>query len=279
VTILYTVLGIVALLVLLLYVGAPLLVRFSMQLKARPTILPIDVPHMPPEVYGYFGGTAPALTACGFNIASYVYIPDQVPNVTAYIALWVNPFAGQMATAVVVYPSAAPSAGPRAKIYVEFLTKLADGMAILTNNSGDLGAFKKSAQKDTLRAARVQDPGMLYHIHRNREARLANSGARRYLPEPGREAVAFVEAVAWDTRKQLTTGYFYEAEPDVLRPTLLGALLMTWGELPPFKQIRLARSDREAEREMRQAMEGPPPPPVRANVTHESPYRLPPGPG
>ncbi len=51
---------------------------------------------------------------------------------------------------------------------------------------------------------------------------------------------------------------------------------MTWGELPPFKQIRLARSDREADRQLREAMQGPPPQPLRANVTHESPYRTPP---
>src|SRR6187431_658465 len=102
VTALYIVLAIVAGLLLLMYVGGPLVIKATLKLKARPRIIPIDVPNMPPEVYGYFGGTAPALTACGFSIASYIYIPDQVPNATAYVALWVNRPAGQMATAVVI---------------------------------------------------------------------------------------------------------------------------------------------------------------------------------
>ena len=277
-TFVYVVLAIVAGLVLLMYVGAPLIIKATLKLKVRPRIIPIDVPHMPPEVYGYFGATAPAFTACGFNIASYVYIPDQVPNATAYVALWVNHPAGQMATAVVIYPTPqAAAGGTTAKIYVEYLTKLAEGLAILTNNSNDLGAFKKTAAKDTLRAVKVQDPAMLYGLHLHREARLARPEAKRYLPAPGHEAAAFVEAVAWDTRKQLETGYFHEAEPDLLRPTLRGALFMTWGELPPFKKIRLARSDREAGRQLREAMQGPTPQPLRANLTHESPYRTPAG--
>ena len=57
-TIVYIGVGMLA----LLYLGAPLLILTTMKVNARPPVTPVAVESMPPEVYAYFGETAPPLT-------------------------------------------------------------------------------------------------------------------------------------------------------------------------------------------------------------------------
>ena len=90
----------------LVYLGLPLVIKSSLVLRGRPTVRGISVGEMPEEVYRHFGQSAPGLQACGFAIKAYVHIPDMVPNAVAYLALWTNESAGQMAVATVIYAQA-----------------------------------------------------------------------------------------------------------------------------------------------------------------------------
>src|SRR5439155_25703528 len=113
----------------LLYLGAPLLILTTMKVNARPPVTPVAVESMPPEVYAYFGETAPPLTQLGFELGSYFTLPGSVANVTPYVALWQNPRTGQSAAATVIYTHA-PDRPLKVKKYMEFSTKMADGMAV-----------------------------------------------------------------------------------------------------------------------------------------------------
>src|SRR4051812_37275429 len=113
-------------LLLLIYGGAPLVIHSTLKLRGRPTVTPITIQQMPPEVYEHFGRTAVGMQACGFDLLHYLLVPDMVPNAKAYIALWKNRPRGQMATAVVVYSGSPPATPMRTTWYVEFLTKLTD---------------------------------------------------------------------------------------------------------------------------------------------------------
>ena len=46
----------------------PILIGMSLRIKARPRLEPMSVEMMRPEVYEYFGRTAPGLTACRFEL-------------------------------------------------------------------------------------------------------------------------------------------------------------------------------------------------------------------
>jgi len=258
---------------LVLYVGTPILIRFSVKLNARGRIEPVDIANMPPEVYEYFGRTAPALGACGFGLAAYIRTPDMVPNVVSYVALWVNRTAGQMATAVAIYASA--SGKTWVKCHTEFLTKVADGMAVLTNNATDLNSFRRVPMKDALHAEAVQVLEQLYRLHLSRESRLVPAAAPRYLPEEGQEISSFAEGCEYDIRRQAKVGYLRETQPGLYRQTWVGAYMMTWGELPPVKHIRRAFVRARARRELQEAMRQPVAPPRNVAITHISPYRSP----
>ena len=264
-------------LLLLVYGGAPLIIHSTLKLRARPTVTPIGIEQMPPEVYEHFGRTAAGMQACGFDLMHYLLVPDMVPNAKAYLALWKNRPRGQMAMAVVVYSGSPPEIPMRATWYVEFLTKLTDGdgLAILTNNTRELGSFKKVKSKDTLRAAWLQDPQQLYAVHLQREARLAPPNATRYIPADGEDLDSFFEGSRFDFERQVRLGVFWhDAASDSYRPTLPGAYHMTWSQLPPFKQMLDGADRRRAECTVNELLARPLPPlPTTVPITHRSPYR------
>lgn len=254
----------------IMYIGSPIVVRLNMKFNTRSLPEPIAIEAMPPVVYDYFGRTAPPLMNCGFRLATYLRVPQHVPNVVAYVALWAHDTAGQMALAAVMYASA--SGTVKVKRHVEFMTKLASGLEILTNNSSELGVFRHTPEKDTLAVQDLEDIVALYRVHLLREATLAPQDEPRFMPEPGSEAGTFVDGIAHELRQQTDLGFFYAAGGGVYRPTSLGALVMTYKELPPFKQFRRGRMRQRAQRALLESQTCALYQPTGAPITHESPY-------
>jgi hypothetical protein len=264
----------------LLYVLAPAIIKFTLKLRAYPTIAPVAVEEMPPEVYDHFGRTAVALGECGFELITYIVIPDMVANAVAYLALWENRAVGQTSTATVIYSTSA-SAPTRAKHYTEFITKLADGRSVETSNVAEVSSFKKTDEVVRLRVPQAQDPRILYIVHLNHEAQLATPGAARFLPEPGQEIAVFAAGSAYEIARQARSGYLRLADPaaGVYTATWVGAYMMTWGQLPPIKQIRAGAQRRRGAAELARAQsQGQIPRPARVTISTQSPYGpLPPG--
>jgi hypothetical protein len=262
-------------LVVLVYVGAPLLIKSTMRLNRRPTVRAMDVPALPSEAHDYFGRTAGPLAALGFELRAYFALDDAVPNVNSVHAWWVNHDTGQNALASVIYTRTPNSAlPPKAKPYLEFLTKEASGLAIMTNNSPDASSFKRLPDADTLIASAVQDVNDLYRLHVAREHRLGSAGATRYVPAPGDELAVFVEMYDYPILRQVEVGYFrYDDQADVYRMTTRGAFAMTWGQLPPIVQLRRARDRAEASRQLAEVNRAPRDPRRGVPVTSDSPYK------
>jgi len=163
----------------------------------------------------------------------------------------------------------------QAKRYVEFLTRVHDGVSVTTNNSKELGAFKKTAASDTLSAQHVPDVAHLYRLHLWRETQIAGATAPRVLPAPGNEMPWFAELFEESIKRQLDTGYLMFAGDGVYLPTVQGAYRMTWNELPPMKSLRRSSEDKRAEAQVRQASSVPftPPTNVKVITTTDAPPR------
>jgi hypothetical protein len=267
----YVLIAIIAL-AILFYAIAPLIVLSTMKLKQHPTILSVPVEQLPQEAYEYFAATAPGLIQCGFEVVAYIHIPDQVPNAQAYLSLWINRGAGQCATAVTIYAGQVLPV----KTYLEFLTKVTDGIAVLTNNAADLPSFKKVKSKDVARVPQLQDPCDVYRVQLAREARLLAPADTRYLPAPGDEVQSLAEGGLYELLRQARVGWLKQMPDGDFRPRLHSAYVMTLGELPPFKQLRRFFANRAAEREIQLAAARQPAAPSNVRITHESPYRSPP---
>ena len=260
-TLIYLLIGIA----LLAYLGMPLLVKQTLRINARPTISPATPKFLGDDVAEYFAAAAEKLNGLKFEQAAVFTVEQATPNVTSHVALWINRAAGQ-AAAVNVMINRNGDKPNQVKRYVEFLTRVQDGVSVTTNNSKELGAFKKTAASDTLSAQHVPDVAHLYRLHLWREGQIAGLAAPRVLPAPGNETAWFAELFEESIKRQLDTGYLMFAGDGIYLPTMQGAYQMTWGELPPMKNLRRSSEDKRAEAQVRQAGSIPFRPPTNVKV-------------
>ena len=272
---------------LLMYVGMPLVIRNTLKINARPGMAPVTPSYLGDDVREFFDACEPKLAALNFERTDVFTVEQATPGVTSHVALWINRAAGQAAAVTVMIASKGDKPN-QVKRYVEFLTRVEEGVSVTTNNSADLGAFKKTAASDTLSAQRLQDVANLYRLHLWRERQFAGSATPRVLPSRGHELAWFADLLEESIKRQLGTGYLQLApgEETVYVPTMHGAYLMTWGELPPMKSIRRSNEDKRANDQIRQAAKIPagapptnvrvvtlPPPPGAGGGHHTPPMR------
>ncbi|MEA2734616.1 MAG: hypothetical protein QOE14_1067 [Humisphaera sp.] len=265
-TLIYLLIGIA----LLTYVGMPLLIKNTLRIRARPAMSPATPTHFDESVQQFFAASAAKLATLRFEQAAVFTIEQATPGVTSHVALWLNRGAGQ-AAAVNVMISRGGDKPNRVKRYVEFLTRVQEGVSVTTNNSSNLGAFKKTRGCDSLSAQHLHDLTHLYRLHLWREEKFAGKSAPRCLPAPGSEVSWFADLFEESIKRQLDTGYLQYTGGDVYVPTLPGAYFMTWAELPPMKPLRRSAEDRRAEAQVCQAADIPFAPPANVPVITETP--------
>ena len=243
------------------YIGMPVVIKLTMKINARPEIQPATPKYLPDDVRDYLSEISPKLSALGFDPVACFTMSASVPNVTPFVHFWVNRRTGQMATANMMITNNCGDRPPTIKQHLEFLTKLANGPAIVTNNSDTLGAFKKTPASDTVSAKRLKDPAHLHRLHGWRERKLAPASAERFIPAPGEELSWFADVYEESIARQVATKYVEPeaGDPTIYHPTFHGAFLMTWAQMWPMKGLRRSAEDRRAEAMVRQcAAEGNP---------------------
>jgi hypothetical protein len=258
------------------YLGLPLLIKNTLRVNARPVMSPATQKFLGDDVQEFFAACAPGLEQLRFEQTAIFTVEGATPHVTSHVALWINRAAGQ-AAAVSVMINRNGDRPNQVKPYVEFLTRVQDGVSVTTNNSKDLGAFKKTKLSDTLSAQHVRDVSHLYRLHLWREGQIAGPTAARVLPAAGTEMAWFADMFEESIKRQLDTGYLLFAGDGIYLPTMQGAYMMTWGQLPPMNSIRRSTEDRRAEAQVQKASAVPFAPPTNVKVV--VPADAPPGGG
>ncbi|MBN1489357.1 MAG: hypothetical protein JXA69_05515 [Phycisphaerae bacterium] len=255
-----------------IYLVFPMSTRTSHVIDLRRGVRVIQPDVIPVAMRSFIEETVPALTECGFAFAGYFcQTITGKGSATAYVALWFNRSTAQAATVVGMHSEG--KAGADVLRYVEFSTTFADGLVINTGNSRRLSGFKSAVVVDAIMAASVRDVRTLHNLHLSREARLRPATAMRYCPSTTSNLRAwFADELLLSLIRQEEAGYFTVAKPGAYRPTWRGAFMMTWGLLPPFKQIRAARMRRRAKAAIAAMEAQPPASPRNVPITHESPY-------
>lgn len=254
------------------YLGVPLLIKQNLRINSRPALTPLTPTNLPDDAQEYFNSAAPAMQSLGFEKSACFIMENSIPGVTPHVQMWTNHKTGQYATANVII-SKSGDKPPTIKKHVEFLTKLADGMAILTNNSSELGAFKKTDASDTVSATRLADINHLYRLHAWRDAKLGGPSAPRFLPNPGSEMQWFGDANQESIERQIATGYLQQdsGDPSIYTPTLMGAYMMTWSQQWPMKSMRRSSEDKRAEVQIGEAAAARQAPPASVRITSDRP--------
>jgi hypothetical protein len=281
---------VVVILLVVPYVVGPIMVKFTMNQRANPDLRPFDlaVPRLEPEarvatapgvkpvgraprpplpvpswmprpVAAYFHKVRAALEPLGFEVVRGLVLPNQVPRVRAIVLLLANRPARDCAMATAMYAEDVTGTDELKTTYVEFSCRFDDGSIVMTQNSPTLGAFAPRPKTVVGRLPMVQDPARLYRLHAALAAREGRGKTKgfRLDEEFGGDAAAFLSRSMYEELEaQVHTGYYsYSWEDETFRPTWKGAVLMTYGLLPPFKAVRLARRARAA-RELVAELEG-----------------------
>jgi hypothetical protein len=226
----------------LFYVLAPVIVKFTSQQAARAELVPVGSEGLPTEVASFLNQRANTLATLGFeNVA---YLAWNTGRNTFYMVRLVHRANGDSALAnALVKPD-----GAVATQSVGFTTRFVSGGIVETTNSPSYSAIFPHPPTTTI--ANVREPSLerLYRIHQGLVGEVGR-GARKVLPDPGREVEQLARSIVQPVEFAASKGYFsLNARDGRYRATWLGAFLMTWKMLPPLKWIGLYKRHSEEAR-------------------------------
>ncbi len=247
----------------LLYVfGIPLLILATFRTEAFPTIEPVSPQEQLPEVVrAQFFKVHESLTAHGFSYEGTFFLPQAVTNVKGLIAIFVNRAECIAAMSGALYANVNGTWNLQEK-FTEFSSRFGDDSEINTGNQKTLGAFPIPENYISTLHPKIQDIEALYSAHlamkrhyghgRHPVNRLddqfggdvaasISSGmtsefehAKKcgYLRYHGGDADGFSTAMRESPYRPPT-----EVSIPLYAPTFVGAYLMTWKQLQPFKAL------------------------------------------
>lgn len=240
-------------LVIVFYVGMPLLVLTQQKFEARPKMIRFDVDDFdwPAEIDQLFTEAVDDLAESGFEVVDGLFLPSAVQNVKTALILLVNRTEKDAAMVTAMYAQPV-SSGSLKTLYVEFSTQFDDGLVYDTNNSSQMSAFPQRADTELHQFVRVKDATTLYQIHQailERDGRSRSQKVMRFDRDFGGDAVAFLQnAMAEEFDDAADIGYLKRVEGgNNFAPTLKGAFLMVWKELWPWKLIRQMQRNQKAQ--------------------------------
>jgi hypothetical protein len=244
-------LSLVAIVAAFMYLGGPLLIFFSHKQAARPNLVPFQPGStpLPVNVDQYFHATSWALAQQGFEIVTGMFLPSQVENVIVELIFLVNRQEKDGAICVAMHNNA-PGMN-QTLFHAEFVTRYRDGRVVQTNNAESLNAFPIPPECTNSYLPSVRDPVQLYRVHQGVCRRQGGGQKILKLDEQySGDALRYMtDAIIEELEAATKAGYMrFVAGEGVYRPTVMGAIKMTYGELWPYKGVRLRwRTHRERE--------------------------------
>ncbi len=235
-------------LIVLPYAFGPMLIYFTLKISGNPELdeLSLDDPTIPREVKNYVLPAIQQVKQDGFEVLGVYFIGSLVPNVRCFAVLLGNRPAQDKALLAATYAET-PAGIKLQQTHIEYSTRFDDGTVVDTNNSEELSAFKRPPEQRIVSLPWVKDVRRLYRVHRAVIER--EHSEKRKAWRLGADVAVFLrEALIEENTKQLATGYLYRDAAGDFRPTVKGALMMTWKNLPPFTQILKARRNQAGQR-------------------------------
>lgn len=235
------------------YLVAPLITYRKLREEADPDPVRIDTHQtpLPPAVRDYFNHVEQILRSSGFKRVDDIAVSGQVPNVAANVRLFVNHEKSDMASCTAMYANVGSTWTMKSQ-YVQFATCYCDESTYVTSNCEIIPIFPPRPRVHINQITRVTHPDRLYAVHEliTREASRTQKKTLPLIEQFNGDAEAYQRSTMIDELKDAAqAGYLYLAESQqVYRATLIGAVLMTWKLLWPWKQLKLSMRERNADR-------------------------------
>ncbi|MEM9251559.1 MAG: hypothetical protein AAGB29_04335 [Planctomycetota bacterium] len=252
----YTSLGIVGLLIVLAYLGLPFVVwqSFKFDVNQLTEIDPDeDFDDLWADDSSSLSGMRRSLSALGFSEVARC-TGALVSNVDTVFSMMVSPCGNHLAFVSIVVPKANTMGAMR---YVDFSSEFLDGREINTQNTSVSPSAQRDPDDSLIWLPEVQDVPLLWQVHLAHVARQERGTKSRAIPLD-RDPIEFMkDEMSREFTKKSARGIYKEVEPGVYCLTLKGAFSESWGELPPFKQLRRRRFHRRSLELLREVQRRP----------------------
>jgi hypothetical protein len=234
------------------YLVFPLVVKFTMFLRAGSQYQPLSREQLPADVMTFMDNVVWAVQPLGFVPAVLLREVGAAPNTSIYVVLMPNASTADRCTASFTIGETEGEVGGRRLTtpVITFETQFHDDTAVSTSNFADAGVFPPNPGVNRLAIPGLTDVNLLCEIHRRRRARVP-AWKKPVLPAPGQEWASQVEEDAREKERVREAGYYsLDEAAGKYVPTWKGAYLMTWKLLFPVSRIRRRAKRAGAKREL-----------------------------
>jgi hypothetical protein len=219
----YAAIIILCLQLFLQYFIAPIVIYFTNYQLAHPRFMPFEIEYAGRQLPDSYYQQIDSLKSLGFSPVAHLYSEGQVPNITLFLSLFINPY--QKDRAILAQIKSKSGAGAF-EHYIEFSTNFADGSELNTLNSQLPSTLSPLPEKEIYRLRKVKDPQALYKIHRHLLEKRPRAAS--ILPPIGEEVNDLCQSMKQDLNRQVDMGnYYLDSTSQKYRPTLKGAFIQT----------------------------------------------------
>ncbi|MCA9009233.1 MAG: hypothetical protein KDB01_05770 [Planctomycetaceae bacterium] len=237
----------VAVITIAYFFGPPILIYRTQRFRRNMNLLEFDPETIPTSriIEVYFDDAIEEMEKIGFECLGEYALPDVVPNACAVVQLHRNVRTRESAMVSTVWGVADGIVQQRIQ-YVEFVCRFQNDKLrmIQTSSISRCSSFPDRRDEVNSRLPHVKSTIDLYHYH-ERLMQRHDPGTKRELrvdDEFHGDAMEFLRQVVlvecFDA--QIETGYLQPCDVG-WRPTIYGAIMMTWKELWPMKAVLTAR--------------------------------------
>ncbi|MCI5130673.1 MAG: hypothetical protein D3904_03945 [Candidatus Electrothrix sp. EH2] len=236
--------GIVVLVVLFQPIIGPILIYFTLKQSAKPNIEPHDLNTFPQDVQDYFLQNISALEQQGFKAICYCISEPDTPMMLHFCLL---KHANKQDIAMIVV-------GQNDIRYTEFGSGFNELDISTNNNLQHPLVFPERQDAKKYSFPNISDPGELYTIHRLLIRRDAQDTTPKVVAD-GAELGEVKKGMIREMEGNVADGYYrFDTTSNAYRPTVKGAVLMTWKMIWPLKNIVQAKHTRKMERVLQEVM-------------------------
>jgi hypothetical protein len=226
----------------------PLLLLNFFRIESNPTLQLLDPDELPlpPIVQQHLDAVETDLNDAGFEPVGTLLLPRPLPNACGVLRVYVNRATRESAMATSMFGLVGERVNRHIQ-YVEFTTRYADGRVFNTLNSKEAGSLPFPSHVSTTRIPWATEVAHLYRLHRTITTEKGPAGPKvlRLDANHDGDVVGYIQSAMREELEYAASAGYLRLIPSGSHywPTIRGAYLMTWQQLPPFKQL-LAAYDR-----------------------------------
>lgn len=241
----------------LFYFGVPLLILSTFRMNSDPRVTDFTPDKIPAKLHkslDYFEEQQDLIEELGFEYVTNIFIRDLLPTTKMLGQVWYHT---SSRTGLVLIHAYVTNAGAvtLTSQFVEFSTSFSNDVVVDTNNTKSFSPFPTPDKKIQHSLFWEKDIERVYRFH------AAICDDVQLNAEPINELDDYFDGnglrlikagLTKECQYNREVGYLTDSGDSAeLRPTFKGAFLMTWKELPPFKQFRMYAMKKAVRRTMR----------------------------